>query len=591
MKAPFSFFLTLLLIISLSACDTKVKNSDSCGDDFLDPGEQCDGSQSTAQRCSDLGYYKQDGDLVCKSDCTLDTSVCDERCGDGLIQAPTEVCDGVALAGASCNSLGRGAGTLACRSDCTAYDFSGCDIDDFCGDGEIFVGHEDCEGADLAGQTCESLGYRHGTLACQANCSFDLSGCGGRCGDGVIQTAFEECDGTNFGGGSCRQREFFTGTLTCTPQCAIDSQDCLTVMNVGMGSRHACALLSFNYIGCWGSNEYGQLGDGTTEEKFSVTRIDEPLTFVQLTVGDAHACGLVLETEGLAVYCWGRNHLGQLGDGSTTDRSTPTRILGLAHVSLIDTQGNSTCALTLLGEVYCWGDNQYGQLGDGTTVHRSTPVQVQGLPNDADDLTVGGIFACVRVLTSGTNRELWCWGSNSWGQLGQDPVSLVSSPVPIQGPIELPKVIAAGRSHICVLSASDTVFCWGGNDLGQLGNGTTTSNHVPQLAGTLTASSLSVGWSHSCALGRQQGDSSNRIYCWGNNSSRQVTDSSNQAITTPTPMTLNTPSEPYDVFAGFFSTCASVAEGHGLYCWGTNMNGLLGDGTDVDRSGPVEVAP
>ncbi|MBU1244590.1 hypothetical protein KKD52_00705 [Myxococcota bacterium] len=589
MTKPSSLLLCLLFFASLAACDVEVKSSDSCGDGFLDPGEQCDGAQTTAQRCTDLGYYQQDGDLVCKADCTLDTSVCSESCGDGLIQAPTEVCDGVALAGASCDSLGRGAGTLACRADCAAYDFSGCDVDDFCGDGEIFEGHEDCEGDDLAGQTCEIMGLRAGTLACQANCSFDLSGCGGRCGDSEIQAAYEQCDTENFGGDTCRSLGTFTGQLACTNLCVTETLGCKTMDFMDMGPSHACALLSDWGIGCWGANDAGQLGDGTSEPRLTITPIDLGRHYFQVSVGETHTCAVADDGGNTAAFCWGANDAGQLGDGTDVDRPVPTRVPGLNNVIQVETLVDSTCALTILGQVFCWGDNGYGQLGDGTNVDRPSPVQVQGIEG-ADALTVGAHFACARILTGSNNQELWCWGSNASGQLGQDPVETPSSPAPIQGPIEGPKAIAAGASFMCVISVSDNLFCWGDNALGQLGDDTQTPRYQPQMVGSLTVSFLSVGTGHTCVKVSPLGGSE-ELYCWGLNGSRQITDSSDIFILTPTVVTLTDPRETFRIFAGTYSTCASVGSGAGLFCWGDNSSGLLGDGTALPRSGPVEVAP
>jgi len=231
------FLLTVL--IASAGCDAKTTNTDSCGDGFLDPGEACDGDQLSMPTCEALGYYTASGPLVCKADCTLDTSMCALRCGDGVASTQfDEDCDGSDLADQTCLGLGLGEGTLSCDTGCR-FDTSGCQDPARCGDGTVTAPLEQCEAGDLAGQTCETLGYYGGVLTCDDGCRFDLSSCEsfGRCGDSFIQTQYGElCEGGDLGGQSCESLGFHAGTLLCTTGCQHDTTSCEAAGRCGDGA-------------------------------------------------------------------------------------------------------------------------------------------------------------------------------------------------------------------------------------------------------------------------------------------------------------------------------------------------------------------
>ncbi|MBU1243008.1 hypothetical protein KKD52_18575 [Myxococcota bacterium] len=215
-----------MLLAGSLAC-TKVKSENSCGDAFLDSGEECDGTTLGFGSCQDLGYYRQNGNLSCQDDCTIDRAPCSEFCGDGLIQEDHEVCDGTALGGLTCDGLGLGDGQLACASDCT-LDTAACAVQPTCGDGTVTAPMEQCEGADLQGASCLTLGYGGGTLACSTACSFELSGCEPivvTCGNGVWDNG-EECDGTDLHGFTCESQGFAGGNLSCTGDCRVSTSGC-----------------------------------------------------------------------------------------------------------------------------------------------------------------------------------------------------------------------------------------------------------------------------------------------------------------------------------------------------------------------------
>ena len=218
--------MVMIFVLAL-ACEDKTTVTESCGDGFVDPVEECD--QTTGgQTCASLGHYNLLGTLTCRSDCLYDRSGCGGRCGDNLVDSEDgEACDGTHLNGNSCVLLGYHGGTLACQPDCGGYDESGCLAVGRCGDGALQGEFEQCEGAQLAGATCESLGYYRGTLACRSDCTFDTAGCAERCGDGVIQTTEgEACDGSSLDGQTCESLGYHPGALACDAACAFDLSGC-----------------------------------------------------------------------------------------------------------------------------------------------------------------------------------------------------------------------------------------------------------------------------------------------------------------------------------------------------------------------------
>lgn len=185
-----------------------------------------------------------------------------------------------------------------------------------------------------------------------------------------------------------------------------------------------------------------------------------------IAAGRDHTCAL---TTGGGVKCWGRNWAGQLGDETTTNRNTPVDVSGLGGgVAAIATGQSHTCALTTSGGVKCWGANGSGQLGDGTTTNRTTPVDVVGLGSGVAAIAAGERHTC--ALTTGGGVK--CWGSNGSGQLGDGTWTQRNTPVDVSGLGSGVQAIAAGGSHTCALTTGGGVRCWGWDGYGQLGLGT-----------------------------------------------------------------------------------------------------------------------
>ena len=299
-------------------------------------------------------------------------------------------------------------------------------------------------------------------------------------------------------------------------------------------------------------------------------------TYTAISAGRWYTCALT--TSG-GVKCWGQNGYGQLGDGTTTDRTTPVDVIGLTSgVSAITTGWFHTCALTASGGVKCWGDNWYGKLGDGTTEERGTPVDVIGLTSGVSAITAGWGHTCALTASGGVK----CWGFNDDGELGDGTTDGRTTPVNVSGLTNGFIAIDAGGWHTCALKYGSGVKCWGANAAGQLGDGTTTDRYTPvNVGGLATGDAISAGGWHTCAV------AFGGVKCWGFNNNGQLGDGTTDYRTTPVDVSGLT-SGVSAIAAGGNHTCALTVSG-GVKCWGDNWLGQLGDGTTTDRRTPVDV--
>mgnify|MGYP001035708857 CR=1 FL=1 len=367
-----------------------------------------------------------------------------------------------------------------------------------------------------------------------------------------------------------------TTTQRTTP---VDVVGLSGVMAIAAGGHHTCALTASGSVKCWGRNDSGQLGDGTTADStipVDVTGLTGGVT--SITAGGYHTCAL---TASGGVKCWGYNSSGQLGDGTTTSSTTPVQVSGLTSgVIAIATGGVHTCALTTSNGVKCWGANWSGQLGDGTQIQRTTPVQVSGLTSGVTAIAAGLVHTCALTTSGGIK----CWGFNGLGQLGDGTTTSSTTPVQVSGLTSGVMAIAAGLVHTCALTTSGGIKCWGFNGLGQLGDGTTTSSTTPVQVSGLTSGVMAIaaGLVHTCALTTSGG-----IKCWGRNSEGQLGDGSGGHRTIPVDVNGLT-SGVMAITAGGAHTCA-VTTSSRIKCWGRNSEGQLGDGTTTSRQTPVDV--
>lgn len=348
----------------------------------------------------------------------------------------------------------------------------------------------------------------------------------------------------------------------------------LGVTSVAAGFWHSCATFANAGPHCWGNNRDAQLGDGSTTHRVLPTPVNG-LAGVNVTAvagSESHTCALVADG---SVRCWGQNNRGQLGDGSTTNRTTPVMVTGLAGLvaTAVAVGSGHSCARISDGTLRCWGQNLYGQVGDGTTTDRSTPVQVEGLAGlNVTAVAAGGSHTCART-SDGVMR---CWGGNSSGQLGDGTNSDRSTPVVVSGLSGL-QVVApvAGYVHSCARLSDGSLRCWGDNSYGQLGDGTTSERNAPVavlgLSGQIVVEA-GGGEGHSCA---RLADGSLR--CWGDNNDGQLGDGTTLDRHTPVVVIGLAGIDAIGLAVGGLHNCARISDGT-LRCWGENRDGRLGNG-------------
>ena len=345
----------------------------------------------------------------------------------------------------------------------------------------------------------------------------------------------------------------------------------------GSATNHTLYRKSDGTVWAWGNNNKSQLGDGTTTPSpipvQSGVGILSGITVV--AAGNEHS--LALKGDG-TVWAWGSNNCGQLGDGSTTDRPVPVQVSGLTGVAAIAAGVNFSLALKTDSTVWAWGYNGSGQLGNGTTNNSSTPVQVSGLTGVT--AIAAGFDHSAAMLIGNT---VYTWGNNSSGQLGNG--STTASTTPVQSLLGGALAISAGNQFTVILQAnylSSTVWAWGSNSNGQLGNGTNVGSLVPvQVIGLTGMTSIAAGENHSVTL-KDDGT----IWAWGANNNGQLGDGTTTARWTP--VQVNTLTRGQGIIAGYQDTFASTTIGT-VWAWGDNVYGQLGDGSTTDRLSPVSI--
>lgn len=339
------------------------------------------------------------------------------------------------------------------------------------------------------------------------------------------------------------------------------------VTDVAAGGSFACAVsggaVSGGALSCWGDNSSGQLADGSLVFRAARTDLTTLSNITQLSAGYAHTCAVKSNGE---VVCWGANFTGQLGNGAKANTPVPQTVPGISNPSRIAVGGFHTCAIVGF-RVWCWGNNERGQIGDGSFDRmKLSPVGLQIF--DATDIAAGYGHTCMVA-----SRGVKCWGQGEEGQIGNGLNQNQFAPVSVSnlGPGAGALAVSAGAEHTCALLENGRVKCWGKNDKGQLGDGTTTNSNVPvDVAGITTAKALTVGGGHTCAL-----LANGSVQCWGNNDRGQLGD----ATTTnrANPVMVGGLPEISAIAAGGPHTCAAAKADGALYCWGNSSSGELGN--------------
>jgi alpha-tubulin suppressor-like RCC1 family protein len=315
------------------------------------------------------------------------------------------------------------------------------------------------------------------------------------------------------------------------------------VIAVSAGAYHSIALKSDGTIVAWGNNLYGQLGDGTTTQHLSPVAVPNLTGIISVSAGMSHT--VALKSDG-TVVAWGYNSNGQLGDGTTTQRSSPFVVPNLTDVVSLSAGFNYTTALKSDGSMLTWGSNLYGQLGNHSSNNRLTPIVVHDAQNVnylsvTNDTGSIGCATCSPVgwtslvtppnvagVAVGANQSyairsdgsLWGWGDNAYGQLGDSILFNHKVAVNVAGISHVVSVAGSSYRHTLALTSNGTVWSWGSNAFGQLGDSTTTDHSTPmQIAGLTDIVAIAVSDESSYAL-----KSDGTVWAWGRNSHGQLGD-------------------------------------------------------------------
>ncbi len=343
------------------------------------------------------------------------------------------------------------------------------------------------------------------------------------------------------------------------------------VTQVSNGAEHACALTTAGAIYCWGHNQNGQLGNASTTDSSIPVLVTGAQTWASVSAGYNITCALT--TAGDA-YCWGINTYGQLGDNSTTSRSSPVSVSGGRTWQSISAGDRSVCGVEVGGAAYCWGNNNYGQLGTGDGWDYPTPQLVLGGQTWAS-IDTGSWVTC-GVTTVGAG---YCWGSNFWGATGTGLGT--NTPAVVLGGYTWSS-ITSGNQQSCGVTTAGAGYCWGRGYVVGLGDGTNNQSSSPVLVnGGNMWSRIESGEFVICGT-----STAGASYCWGYNDTGNVGDGTTTQRTVPTTIGAS---------LGFTSLSVSMDGGCGLtqlqtvYCWGLNTYGRVGDSTTTNRLAPTAV--
>lgn len=339
-----------------------------------------------------------------------------------------------------------------------------------------------------------------------------------------------------------------------------------TWIHVSMGGTHGCGVKSDNTGWCWGSDDDGKLGNaaGNTD---APDQVQGGHSWLMIEAGAHNTCGIRTDD---TLWCWGDNEWGQLGDGTTTDRSAPVQVEPGTLWELVNPGGNFTCGIRKNGARYCWGENASSQLGNlNTPASPNVPTPIED--TNAYGSMAGGFqnWACAIRL----DGSLWCWGNNGQGRLGDGTTTSRNIPTQVSGGGTWQKVVlsSAYQGRSCGIQTDDTLWCWG-VDYGL----------VPTQVGAATWKDIAIGSDHYCGI-----QTDDTLWCWGNDDDGELGNGAggNEA----NPAQIEVAHTWNGVAAGHNFSCA-IRSDDTLWCWGDGGNNSIGDGSSIDRQNAVQVA-
>jgi uncharacterized protein (TIGR03437 family) len=400
------------------------------------------------------------------------------------------------------------------------------------------------------------------------------------------------------GGGAVPVVLSINGVQSNTVTIAIDAP---VAQKIAGGEQHTCVVTSAGGVLCWGENQYGQLGNGTTTDSLTPTPVTGLSSGVaSITAGQTFTCALMKNG---SVMCWGYNFNGELGNGAkggNADSHVPVQVMDtagsgpLTGVVAISSGHSHTCAVTSARTVLCWGLNGEGALSQpSNTSQTSVPLQVTDIPAGITAVSAGSDYTC--ALTSA--GAMWCWGLSGFGQLGMGPQFPNSgTAVAVKNPAgnaALSGVASmnTGYEDTCAILTNSSLLCWGANRSAEDGNGNNSQQDLPvavvgaSSSGSLTGiSQVTGGDDHTCALTNSGG-----VLCWGSNSNGQTGTGPGSNTDPFTPQqVVGLTSGVTEIASGYRHNCAITSSG-GVMCWGSNARGQVGNGNKNDQDAPVQV--
>lgn len=471
------------------------------------------------------------------------------------------------------------------REDCNKSATDGCEVDTASNPKHCGACARACPG----GEVC-ALGK------CTNKCPSQLKTCGAACVDTSISV--DHCGGCSKPCTAPSDATAICEASACGFQCNAGFEACSTgccakppspptpTLQAGAAlaaaGNHSCAIVTGGALKCWGSNGSGKLGDNTMSDRRTATKVQGLTSGVSAVgCGDVHTCALLASGE---VRCWGGNTFGQLGTGDSSTTATsksPATVSGLSSGAVALGVGRDfACAIVAGGGVKCWGANARGQLGDGSNDDSTTPVDVTGLTRPAVALALGSYHACALH----DDGSMSCWGANERGQLGDASTDDRTSAVAVANLPTGVVTASAGFAHSCVRTSASAVHCWGDNDSGQLGNGSTVDSTSPvEVTNLGSVVAIDNGSFHTCGV-----IATGEMKCWGSNTQGQLGTGTTTGAATPADVVSLSPASMTDVAAGSGHTCART-QGGNVKCWGANSRGQLGNGTTNASATPVNV--
>jgi alpha-tubulin suppressor-like RCC1 family protein len=345
-----------------------------------------------------------------------------------------------------------------------------------------------------------------------------------------------------------------------------------SAISIAASAFHTCAVLSTGAVRCWGLNDSGQLGNGTATSSAVPVAVSALTGAVGIAAGVEHTCALRVDG---TVWCWGES----IVNGSPNASLVPVKV-NLTGAVTIAAGGGHTCAVMADGTINCWGLNASGELGDGNNFGSFAPESVvsgsfQELLVDMNDVSAGTNFTCAL-------RPMYCWGDNTFGQVGVFPPSTNTASPTSMGASGV--ALSAGAAHLCALQVDGTVMCRGLNDAGQVGipaGGSVDTAHT--VVGVVNAVEIAAGGKHTCAA-----IVDGTIRCWGDNTYGQHGNGTTGQTGVDSVMNISGTFLGRGVTAGNQFPCARRGTGPSA-CWGAGAQGQLGDSANVSSSNPVSV--